>query len=153
MHTLNVVCHIQCNGLSSCHWWLKWKVEWRPKSCRLHVQTNGARTAGQLSHNASCDGYLAPAAAAKATSNGPHFRQDLFRIGLSTTMRLRLSHERGLHNSQKYAKPLNSPVKSCGVAVYCVCVYDEYIDLCRKGVPERHWCTGWRAAVISALSS
>lgn len=64
---------------TSCWWTETWSEG--PNHLHGHVQTNGARTVGQLSHNGSV--YLlqwvpgSPAAAAKATSDGPHFRRDL----------------------------------------------------------------------------
>lgn len=77
--------HIHINGLSFCH---------RQKCCKLSEMRS--RVKGQIVSAACpnkteqeqlansstmalpilCNGYLALTAAAKATSNGPHFRQD-----------------------------------------------------------------------------
>lgn len=93
---------------------VKWDAERRAKSCPWHVQTNGARAIGQLFNNGvrlspamgvpssccSCQNHFKcpPPTPPFSPSNSPQLPLPLetgsFRIGSSTIMRLRLSHER-----------------------------------------------------------
>lgn len=90
-----VACHfaIDTNAVSR----LTWEAERRAKSCPQHVQTNGARTVGQLFNNGSA--YLLQWVPSSRSSCQSHFKwpplqTGSFRKGSSTIMRLRLSHER-----------------------------------------------------------
>lgn len=103
-HFTHLFRQIHFNGLSVSHrhkMLRNWKraAERRPNHVRgMSKQTEQEVLAGSstIGPPICCNGYLALAAAAKATSNGPPLQTGSFRIGSSTIMRPRLSHERGL---------------------------------------------------------
>lgn len=100
MHTSHIFCHIHCGGLSLCQRHkCSSRGDWNEKKKWKEVEQKGAKnrvgaTSKQTEQEPlasfptmgpciSCDGYLAAAAAAKATPNAPltptptsHFRQD-----------------------------------------------------------------------------
>lgn len=81
------------------------------ESCPLMAQQNRWPALQQWLRLSPAAGTWLSCSSCRSHFKWPPLQTGSFRIGLSTIMRLRLSRERDeLHNSHKYAKPLNSTV-------------------------------------------